>query len=152
MTAMDDILIRKATESDLPAIGKLLAELVNAMDDTEGVDIRVAVENYSNLLKDPGSHFLVAEIVGTPVGFINFAIRQTVLHRSPSGLIDELVVAKEHEGRGIGKQLVLAAIEKCQQLGCCEVEVSTEKTNVEARKFYRKCGFEERGMLLEMDL
>jgi ribosomal protein S18 acetylase RimI-like enzyme len=48
--------------------------------------------------------------------------------------------------------LVLAAIEKCRQLGCCEVEVSTEKTNLKARKFYKRYGFEERGMLFEMDL
>ena len=89
---------------------------------------------------------------GTPVGFINFTIRQTILHRSPSALIDELVVAEEYQGKGVGKQLVLAALEKCRQLGCCEVEVNTEKTNLKAREFYKKCGFEERGMLFEVDL
>ena len=149
---MNDILIRKATESDLPAIGKLLAELINTMDNTEGIDIRIALKTWKQLVKDASSHFLVAEIERTPVGFINFTIRQTILHRSPSGLIDELVVAKEYQGKGIGKQLVLAAIEKCKQLGCCEVEVSTEKTNIKARRFYSKCGLGERGTLLEVDL
>jgi GNAT superfamily N-acetyltransferase len=149
---MNHILIRKAKKSDLPAIGKLLAELIEAMDDTEGLDIRIAMETCRSLSKDAGSHLLVAEIEGSPVGFINFTVRQTILHRGPSALIDELVVAKEYRGKGAGKQLVLAAIEKCRQLGCCEVEVSTEKTNVEARKFYKKCGLEERGMLFEVDL
>jgi GNAT superfamily N-acetyltransferase len=149
---MNDILIRKATESDLPVIRKLLAELVNAIDDTEGIDIGIALKTCSSLSKDASSHFLVAEIEGSPVGFINFTIRQTMLHRSPSALIDELVVAKEYQGKGVGKQLVVAAIEKCKQLGCCEVEVSTEKTNVKARKFYKKCGFTERGILFEVNL
>jgi GNAT superfamily N-acetyltransferase len=149
---MNHILIRKAKKSDLPAIGKLLAELIEAMDDTEGLDIRIAMETCRSLSKDAGSHLLVAEIEGSPVGFINFTVRQTILHRGPSALIDELVVAKEYRGKGAGKQLVLAAIEKCRQLGCCEVEVSTGKTNVEARKFYKKCGLEERGMLFEVDL
>jgi ribosomal protein S18 acetylase RimI-like enzyme len=149
---MNDITIRTARESDLPAIGKLLAELINAMDDTEGIDTGIALKTCEHLLKDASSHFLVAEIEGSPVGFINFTLRQTILHRSPSALIDELVVAKEYQSKGVGKQLVLAAIEQCRQLGCCEVEVSTEKTNVEARKFYRKCGFKERGMLFEVDL
>jgi GNAT superfamily N-acetyltransferase len=67
-------------------------------------------------------------------------------------MIDELVVTKEYQGKGIGKQLVLATIEKCKQLGCCEVEVSTEKTNVKARKFYRNCGFDKREILFEVDL
>ncbi|MDH4291241.1 MAG: GNAT family N-acetyltransferase [Dehalococcoidia bacterium] len=149
---MKDIRIRKATKSDLPVIGKLLAELVNAMDDTECIDIRIALRTWEHLLKDARSHFLIAATKGTPVGFIHFTVRQTVLHRSPSAMIDELLVTKEYQGKGIGKQLVLATIEKCKQIGCCEVEVSTEKTNVKARKFYKKCGFNKREILFEVDL
>ncbi len=149
---MNDVSIRKATEADLPAIGRLLEDLTDAMNDTEGMDIGMALRNCRNLLNDAGSHLLVAEIEGALVGFINLTTRKTILHRSPSGLVDELVVAKEYQGKGIGKQLVLAAVGRCKELGCCEVEVSTESTNTKAREFYRKCGFEERGMLLEMDL
>ena len=149
---MNNILIRKARSSDLPAIGKLVGDLVNAMDDTECIDTRIALKTWEHLLKDARSHFLVAATKGTPVGFIHFTVRQTVLHRSPSAMIDELVVTKEYQGKGIGKQLVLATIEKCKQLGCCEVEVSTEKTNVKARNFYQKCGFNKREILFEVDL
>jgi len=149
---MKDILVREATKSDLPAIGKLLDDLTNAMDSTEGIGIGIALKTCEHLLNDASAYFLVAAMEGTPVGFIYFTIRQTILHRSPSALIDELVVAEEYRGKGVGKQLVLAIIEKCRQLGCCEVEVSTEKTNLKARKFYKKCGFEERGMLFEVDL
>ena len=149
---MNDIFIRGAAESDLPVIEKLLEDLINAMDDTEGIEIGFAIKNCERLLNDAGSHFLVAAREGTPVGFIHFTVRQTILHQSPSALIDELVVAEEYQGKGVGKKLVLAAIEKCRQLGCCEVEVSTEKTNLRARKFYKRCGFEEMGMLFELDL
>jgi len=149
---MKDIFVREATESDLQAIGKLLEDLTNAMDNTEGIDIGIARKTCEHLLNDASSHFLVAAMEGTPVGFIYFTVRQTILHRNPSALIDELVVAKEYQGKGVGKQLMLAAIEKCKQLGCCEVEVSTEKTNFKARRFYKKCGLEERGMLFEVDL
>jgi GNAT superfamily N-acetyltransferase len=151
-TQKNDILVRKAKKSDLPAIRRLLRELVNVMDDTECVDLRIALRTCERLLKDSRSHFLVAATEGIPVGFIHFVVRQTVLHRSPSALIDELVVTKEYQGKGIGKQLVLATIEKCRQLGCCEVEVSTEKTNVEARKFYKNCGFSKTEILFEADL
>jgi GNAT superfamily N-acetyltransferase len=149
---MKDILVRKAKKSDLPAIKKLLAELVSAMDDTECIDLRIPLKTLERLLKDAGSHFLVATAQGTPVGFIHFTVRQTVLHRSPSALIDELVVTKEYQGKGIGKQLVLATIERCKRLGCCEVEVSTEQTNVKAREFYKKCGFNKTEVLFEVDL
>jgi GNAT superfamily N-acetyltransferase len=144
--------IRKATKSDLPVIKKMLAELIHAMHNTEGVDIGIALATCERLLNDARSHFLVATAQGTPIGVINFTVRQTVLHRSPSAMIDELVVTKEYQGKGIGKQLVLAAIERCRQLGCCEVEVSTEQTNVKARKFYKKCGFDKTEILFEVDL
>ena len=149
---MNNILVREATESDLPAIGKLLEDLTDAMDNTEGIDAGIARRTCEHLLNDDKSHFLVAAKEKMPVGFINFTVRQTILHRSPSGLIDELVVAEEYRSKGVGKQLVLAAIEKCRQLGCCEVEASAERTNVAAREFYKQCGFEERGTLFEADL
>jgi len=149
---MKDILVREATKSDLPAIGKLLEDLTNAMDNTEGIDTGIALKTCQYVLNDTSSHFLVAARGETPVGFINFTVRQTILHRSPSALIDELIVAEEYRGKGVGKQLVQAAIEKCRQLGCCEVEVSTEKTNLKAREFYKKCGFEQKGTLFEVDL
>jgi len=149
---MNNTLIRKAKESDSPAIEKLMTELIETMDNTEGINIQLVLENYRNLLSDASSHFLVAEIEGVIVGFINFTTRKTVLHRGPSGLIDELVITKSYRGKGIGKRLLSAAIEKCKQLGCCEIEVSTEKLNTKAREFYKKSGFKERGVLFEMDL
>jgi len=149
---MKDTVVRKAAKADLPVIRGLLAELIAAMDDTECIDIRLAPGTWERLLKDANSHFLVAAKKDTPVGFLHFTVRQTVLHRSPSAMIDELVVTKEYQGKGIGRQLVLAVIEKCRQLGCCEVEVSTEKTNVAARRFYQKCGFNKTELLFEVDL
>lgn len=149
---MNNILIRKASDSDLPVIGKLMAELIVVMSDTKGIDNSSVLKNCQNLSSDINSHFLVAEIDDAVVGFINFTTRKTILHDGPSGLIDELVITKSYRGKGIGKQLVSAAIKMCRQLGCCEVEVSTEKANIKAKEFYRKCGFKERGILLEMEL
>ncbi len=149
---MADIIIREARESDLLTIKKLTLEFIEAMGNTEGIDIKLIAENCRNLLSEANSYILVAEIEGIVVGFINFTTRKTILHRGLSGLIDEIIIAKGYRGKGIGKQLLSNAIEKSRRLGCCEVEVSTEKTNIKAREFYRQCGFTERGVLFEMDL
>jgi GNAT superfamily N-acetyltransferase len=92
----------------------------------------------------------MAKVQGKLVGLIHFTVRRTITHARPSGLIEELVVARGHRGRGIGKRLVAAAADKCRELGCEELEVSTEKANVRAREFYRKCGFQEDAVLMEM--
>ena len=149
---MTDIIIREARESDLLTIRKLTLELIEAMGNTEGIDIKLIAENCRNLLNEVNSHILVAEIEGVVAGFVNFTTRKTILHRGLSGLIDELIVAKSYRGKGVGKQLLSSAIKKSRQLGCCEVEVSTEKTNIKAREFYRQYGFTERGMFFEIDL
>ena len=149
---MTDIIIREAKASDLLTIRKLTLELIEAMGNTEGIDIKLITENCQNFLNEANSHILVTEIGGVVVGFVNFATRKTILHRGLSGLIDELIVAKSYRGKGVGKQLLSSAIEKSRQLGCCEVEVSTEKTNIKAREFFRQCGFTERGLLFEIDL
>jgi ribosomal protein S18 acetylase RimI-like enzyme len=149
---MTEILIREARESDLLTIGKLTLELIEAMSDAEGIDIKLIAENCRNLFSEANSYILVAEIGGIIIGFVNFTTRMTILHRGLSGLIDELIIAKSYRGKGIGRQLLSSAIEKSRQLGCCEVEVSTEKTNTKAREFYRQCGFTERGVFFEIDL
>ena len=149
---MDNILIREARQSDLPMIEKLMAELSDSVDNDEGFDMDVVSENLRILLRDDSFHLLVAEANGSVVGVISLAIRRTILHSGPSGLIDELVVTGSYRGKGVGGQLINAAIEKCEKLGCCEIEVSTEFTNANARKFYNDCGFEERGVLFEKDL
>jgi ribosomal protein S18 acetylase RimI-like enzyme len=148
----DVISIGEATEADLAAVGSLLAELVDATQDRRSFEVSKAAENYRVLFNNANSSLLVAKAEHSVVGFINFTTRRTALHPGLCGLIDELVVAEEYRHRGIGKRLVAAAVDKCRQLGCREVEVSTEKTNLQARQFYKDCGFEEDAVLLEMHL
>jgi len=147
-----DIQINVVTESDLDEVVSLLRELANTVEDQRGIDIKVTAENLAALLGDSSSHLLVARSDGEVVGFINFTVRRTALHVGPSGLIDELVVRSNLRGSGVGRSLVMAAADICRRLGCVELEVSTEKTNAAARRFYRQCGFDEDAVLLEMGL
>ena len=138
------------TESDLPAIRPLLAELIAALDDPSGFDAGRALENCRTLLGTPGHTLLAARIGETICGFLHLTTRQSILHERPVGLIDELVIAREFRGQGIGRLLMGAALERCRDLGCCEVEVSTETANLQAQEFYRKCGFDDEGVLFEL--
>ena len=149
---IERIIIENAKISDLPQIEILLRDLIDAIENTENMDIDNALSNCRQMIDDPNSHILVARLGNDVVGFVNFTTRMTILHNTPSGLIDELVVAKAHRGRGIAKLLVETATNKCRDLGCCEVEVSTEITNEKARAFYKSCGFEEDAVLLEYGL
>ncbi len=152
MTLADEIVVERARESDLASIGLLLVELIEAMKDTEGFDLNQSIENCRSLIRDPSQYVLAARKADAVLGFINFSTRKTLMHPAPSGLIDELVVSCKHRSAGIGRLLISAAVDKCRELGCCEVEVSTEKSNSRARRFYKSLGFEEDAVLLEWQL
>ncbi len=152
MTLPGEIVAERARETDLGSIGSLLTELMNAMTGTEGFDLNKSVENCRSLIRDPSQYVLVARKGDAVLGFIHFSTRKTVIHPAPSGLIDELVVSRKYRRAGIGKLLMSAAVDKCRELGCCEVEVSTEKSNTRARRFYKSLGFEEDAVLLERQL
>ncbi len=145
----DPLTVRDADEADLPAIRSLLSELTAAMEDPADFDPERAAENCRALLGRAGHHLLIASIDGVPCGLIPLTVRQSLLNAHPSGLIDELVVARRARGRGVGRRLIQAAVDRCRELGCSEVEVSTERGNRRARAFYRACGFSEEGVLFE---
>jgi ribosomal protein S18 acetylase RimI-like enzyme len=138
------------TESDLPAIRPLLAELIATLDDPSGFNVDRAMENCRVLLGRPDHHLMLARSQGLACGFVHLTTRQSILHDRPSGLIDELVVARDFRGQSIGRLLMDAAIGRCRDLGCCEVEVSTESSNRRAQEFYRKRGFSDEGVLFEL--
>jgi GNAT superfamily N-acetyltransferase len=142
----------EAIESDLPAIIALLEELSSHIESPYDLDQRQLMSNGLALIHDPRAHILLAKDGANAVGLIHFSTRKTALHPTPSALIDELVVTRSYRGKGIGRELLKAAIERCCQMGCCELEVSTESSNHKAREFYQKHGFAEDAVLLELDL
>ena len=144
-----NVTINDALEADLPFISVLILELVESLDDSERANLDNFYQNFIPLLSKPDSKILVAKMGRKVVGFIHVTIRQTLFHPEPSGLIEELIVTKSHRGQGIGSLLVSEAVKKCEQLGCCEIEVSTEKSNVKAREFYTRCGLDECGIVFE---
>jgi ribosomal protein S18 acetylase RimI-like enzyme len=149
---MSEIIIRDATETDLQAIGNLLSELIDRIEDQENIDLDNALINLKSLLHERNSYTIAAESDNEIIGFINFTTRQSVLHSGPSGLIDELVVSEKYRTEGVGKKLVESAVNMCRSLGCVELEVSTETQNQTAQNFYEHLGFKERGLIFELDL
>ena len=145
-------LINSAVEGDLDGITELAIKLNEEIDGSAQNDIRIIKKIVRKLFKNPDSHFIVARSSNTITGFANFTVRKTILHSSGSALIDELIVSEKYRGQGVGKELLFEVVNRCRELGCCELEVSTLMSNQTARDFYRKCGFEEEAILLEMDL
>lgn len=50
-------------------------------------------------------------------------------------------VDEKFQGKGIGRQLVLDAINRARQEGAKEIEVGTGNSSISQLAFYQKCGF-----------
>nr|WP_238482794.1 GNAT family N-acetyltransferase [Lederbergia galactosidilytica] len=57
-----------------------------------------------------------------------------------------LAVAENHQGKGIGKQLVLHAIAEASRLDCKTIEVGTGNASIDQLALYQKCGFRITGI------
>jgi ribosomal protein S18 acetylase RimI-like enzyme len=149
---MHSHVVVEADENDLPAIVELLAKLASSLQDARTPDQQQLISNCLSIIHHPHSRILLAKQDHETIGMLSISMRRTALHPAPSALIDELIVAEEHRGKGIGSSLLTAAIDMCRQIGCCEVEVSTEMSNENARAFYTASGFRGEAILFEMDL
>ncbi len=149
---MAEFTIRACEYGDLAAVRELLLQLLEVapagsdlqLDGMQRTFYEMAVlpELYENW---------VAEAGGQVVGFVSVVYYRTLFHRVGTALINELVVTHEMRGRGIGQALIRTVIDAARTRGMDEVEVSTEQGNLAARRFYRRCGFDQEYVLLGLE-
>jgi len=144
--------IRLATIEDSAVIAQLMTQLIEASGyESRQVPPEQIEESLRKMADNDAYQVLLAEDEGQVVGLLSLSSRQTLFHAAPSALIDELVVEQGHRGRGVGQQLMAEAIERCRAAGCCEIEVSTERSNEIAQEFYRRHGFSHEAVLFELE-
>ena len=144
--------IRQATVGDSGVIAQLMAQLIEASG-YEGwqVSPEQIEESLRKMADGDAYQVLLAEDEGQVVGLLGLSFRHTLFHPAPSALIDELVVEGGHRGRGVGQQLMAEAMKRCRAAGCCEIEVSTERSNEVAQEFYGRHGFSHEAVLFELE-
>ncbi|MGD2175528.1 MAG: GNAT family N-acetyltransferase [Candidatus Brocadiaceae bacterium] len=84
-------------------------------------------------------HAFVAEIGGEIVGFVCTRLYRTTC----IGHIANIAVEPAHQGMGVGRQLLQAALEHFRQCGMRYARVETMEQNYKGRKLYPSLGFEE---------
>ena len=74
-------------------------------------------------------------------------------HRgAPSGIVEDVVVAPDLHGRGIGQSMMRFAIELCLDKGCYKLMLSSNAKRKRAHAFYEALGFERHGYSFRMEL
>ena len=146
------MIIRTATESDLPEILNLYSQL--DMDDGKVLSLESAKEIFLKLNTYPDYDLYVAEKDGEIIGTYALAIMDNLAHMgSKSGLIEDVVVSRSHQRRGIGKKMMEHAVELCRAKSCYKVALSSNIKRDDAHEFYKNLGFKIHGysFLMELD-
>lgn len=142
---MSAVEIRVATAQDLPAVVRLLA------DDTLGA----TRERYADPLPaeytrafaamqaQGGNHLLVAAIGDDIVGCLQLTVLPGLSRLGAMrGQIEGVRVASTHRGQHIGEAMVRHAIERSRAAGCSLVQLTSDVTRTDARRFYERLGFQ----------
>jgi len=154
-----NIRIRTAQACDIAALaefGLALAQLHVEIDNRRFVlpndGIRAFIEFFKNELERPETRLIIAEEQMTPVGYAFVRMEPASIEAlcEPSAWLHDIYVDPRFRGRGVGRQLVLAAIESAKQLGSSNLMLGVSPANVQARQFYERLGL--RVTMFEMRL
>ena len=103
-----------------------------------------------NKIKDNSFIFVAVSDDGQIIGSIKLLVEPKFAHGGANaGHIEDVVTRQGHEGKGIGKMLVKAALDKAKEADCYKVILDCQQDLV---PFYAKSGFKEHEVCMRNDL
>lgn len=85
--------------------------------------------------------FLLARGDGRAVGLAYLSYQWTLEHGGRIAWLEELYVRPEGRGRGIGGELLRAALAHAAAAGCLAMDLEVEEAHARAASLYRRAGF-----------
>ena len=135
---MSDIKIREIVEED---IEKGFLKSLDSLRKASDLDKEVAKDILKKIISNPDHIIHVAEDNGKIVGSTTLLIEQKFIHNGGCvGHIEDVVVSKEFEGRGIGFKLVTSLLEIADTRNCYKTILDCKN---ELIPFYEKIGFKQ---------
>jgi GNAT superfamily N-acetyltransferase len=129
---------RVATVADADTVAALLDAFNREFDTpTPGPDV-LAVRLRQLLAGDA----VVAVLAGEPAAAVALlTLRPNVWYDGPVGLLDELYVAPDRRGQGLGTALLKAAENLVRERGGELLEINVDSEDHDARRFYERHGY-----------
>ena len=135
---MSDVKIRDIVESD---IENGFLESLDHLRNASNLDREAAINILKSIIINPDHIIQVAEIDGKIVGSTTLLIEQKFIHNAGRvGHIEDVVVSKEFEGRGIGIKLVTSLLEIANTRKCYKTILDCKD---ELIPFYERIGFKQ---------
>jgi ribosomal protein S18 acetylase RimI-like enzyme len=154
-TAKPNVIIRVARRDDVPAIIQLLADdALGASREQPAEPLAQAYgDAFDAMTKQTGNEVLVADQAGAVVGCLQLTIIPGLSRLGMTrGQIEGVRVSSRHRGKRIGETLMLAALERSKEHGCKLIQLTTDKSRVDALRFYERLGFQDTHLGMKLTL
>ena len=140
--------VRFATAADLAAMADLLGELF-ALESDFAPQREKQLAALAWLLDHPHHGRLFVLHDGAIVaGMANALINVSTAEGGPVLLLEDVIVAAAHRGRGHGRRLVEHVLAWARGEGLSRVTLLADRGNAPALRFYKSMGFEESAMVV----
>jgi len=138
------VVCREAIKADLPAVLQLYAQ--PELDDGTVLALAAAEALFERMGRYPDYKVYVAVVEEQIVGTFALLIMDNLGHLgAPSAVIEDVAVAPQWQGQGIGKRMMQHALRLSGEKGCYKVVLSSNLQRERAHAFYESLGFERHG-------
>lgn len=130
------VALRPYLPNDAPALLALFRDTIRRVNNRDYSPAQIAAWSSDDIDtvcwsgRFAGRFVLVAEEAGRPVGFAELEL---------DGHIDRLYVSADHQGRGIGRQLMTSVVTEARRVGLARLFT---ESSITARSFFEAHGFE----------
>lgn len=148
-----NLVIREAEVEDLPQVLALYAQ--PGLDDGQVLDLERARETYATFSRYPNYRLFVACDEAEPskvLGSYALLVMHNLAHMgTPSAIAEDVVVDASCRSRGIGRQMMVHAMDQARASGCYKLALSSNRRRERAHAFYESLGFERHGISFVVD-
>ncbi|MEU3736645.1 MULTISPECIES: GNAT family N-acetyltransferase [unclassified Streptomyces] len=139
---MGDLEIRPAVADDIPAIVEMLADDPLGSTRESPDDLTPYLAAFERLAGDPNQHQVVAVREGRVVGTLQLTIVPGLSRKGAlRSIIEGVRVHADERGSGLGTRFIEWAVDESRRQGCQLVQLTSDATRTDARRFYERLGF-----------
>ena len=135
---------RQAKREDLAEIVRMLADdfLGTTRERCENPLPESYIKAFEEIDADKNNELIVAEKDGEIIGTLQITFTPSISFQGGKrATVESVRVDEKYRGQGIGKELMLWAINRAREENCFAMQLTTNADRTDAHRFYKNLGF-----------
>lgn len=141
---MEEIVFRQAMREDLSEIVRMLADdfLGSRRERYKNPLPESYVKAFEEIEADKNNELIIAEKDGEIVGTLQITFTPSISFQGGKrATVESVRVDGKYRGQGVGKELMLWAINRAREENCLMMQLTTNADRKDAHRFYENLGF-----------